>query len=63
MSAVAELTEQQQEAVRELAGVLGVFHAAIVACKEAGLQPADAFRAAGIEIPAMAAPLVNQMLG
>ncbi len=54
--------ERQWAAVVELSNVLDLFRTALLACHDAGLSPVDSFRAAGIEIPGMAAPLVNQML-
>ncbi len=56
------LDDRQWDAVQGLAGVLELFRAQLLACHDSGLSPVDSFRAAGIEIPGMAAPLVNQML-
>jgi hypothetical protein len=56
-----ELTDEQIAGLQKLTTALDALGDAIVKCRENGLEPADAFRAAGIPIPAMAAPMLNQL--
>lgn len=57
-----ELTPGQEAAVEWLQKALSEFAGALGACNEVGLEPADAFRAAGIEVPLFAASLLNSAL-
>lgn len=56
-----ELSPQQATAVEGLSAALEGFGAALVACLQVGLSPADSLRAAGIEIPVWAGPVVNRL--
>jgi hypothetical protein len=59
---VDELSPNQQEAVDELTQSLDGLASALVKCRENGLEPADAFVAAGIDIPPFAHPMLNMVL-
>ncbi len=56
-----ELTDEQQQGLVQLTSALDALGKALVYCRDNGLAPADAFRAAGIPIPSFAGPMLNQM--
>lgn len=58
----AETTDAQVEAVAQLSASLNAFGDALSVCLQAGLQPADALRECGIEVPGYAGPMVNGAL-
>lgn len=54
--------EASLEAVDNLKAALDAFGAALLGCLQVGLQPADALRAAGIDVPLFAGPMVDRAL-
>jgi hypothetical protein len=60
--AVDPLTDLQDAAVAQLRASLDSFGDALAGCLQVGLQPADALRASGIDVPGYASPMVNNAL-
>lgn len=56
------LDEAQAAAVSQLHAVLGLFGTTLIGCRDAGLEPVDAFERCGVQIPAMMRPLANRIL-
>lgn len=56
------MTAEQETAVAELGAALEAFGVALGSCLQVGLQPADALRAAGIDVPLFAGPMVDRAL-
>jgi len=63
MTEPAAETTDQERAVAQLQDVLDQFARALGFCQAVGLEPAEALQAAGINIPPMAAGMVNMSLG
>jgi hypothetical protein len=61
-AAETEYTGGQYVAVEQLKAAMIQLAECIQACDQEGLAPADAFRAAGIEVPGFAAPMLNSLL-
>lgn len=59
---VQELTDAQRTSVGQLLAALDGLGNALIACRDNGLEPSEAFTAAGISIPSFAAPMLNMML-
>lgn len=63
MSDRAETTADGVDvAVAHLRASLDSFGDALLGCLQVGLQPADALRAAGVDVPGYASPMVNSAL-
>ena len=56
------MSDEQELAVAKLKTAMDEFALALEACSNAGLEPADAFRAAGVPVPGYAAPFINTAL-
>lgn len=56
------MTDEQEAAIGELGAALESFGAALGSCLQSGLQPADALRACGIDVPMFAGPMVDRAL-
>jgi len=61
MATDTELTTDQELALARLSDALNGLGDALVNCRDNGMEPAAAFRAAGIPIPAFAGPALNVM--
>lgn len=59
----AELTDAQTAVVTRLVTALDELGNSLLACQSVGMQPSDAFRAAGVDIPLFAGPALNAMFG
>lgn len=57
------MSQEQAAALEQLGASLEAFGGALAACLQAGLQPAEALRACGLEVPAWAGVMVNRSLG
>ena len=57
-----KLSEEQAAAVEMLGVSMAALAQSIQRLDELGLAPAEAFRAIGIEVPAMAAPMLNHLI-
>lgn len=59
---MSEHSAEQEDALGQLRASLISFGDALAACLQVGLQPAEALRACGLEIPTWAGPMVNRSL-
>lgn len=57
-----DLSEDQRRALTRLAASLQVFVQELEGCTEQGITAVEALRAIGLEIPSIAAPMLDQML-
>lgn len=53
--------KEQTKALEELHRCMGSFGQAVLACNEAGIPPADALTAIGLEVPTFFRPILNSM--
>lgn len=53
--------KEQTKALEDLHRAMGTFGQAVLACNEAGIPPADALTAIGIEVPVFFRPILNSM--
>lgn len=56
------MTDEQVAAVEQLGAALEAFGAALGVCLQTGLQPAEALRACGIDVPVFAGPMLDRTL-
>lgn len=56
-------TPEQAAALEALVASMDAFASALAACQAAGLPPADALVACGVQLPAWAKPMLTPMLG
>lgn len=58
---VASNAVESDPCIARLAAVLQEFGDALTACRDNGIEPADAFELVGVKIPSYAKPMLNMM--